>query len=639
MKEINSEFDLIVVENSIAEIWDDKVRRNDIETIRSNAKVLDSLTVFCECTKEELLKALYSRYTEKSSGLIYFEKYGLEEKPTQRWYYKRKRFIKGKNRDIVTPDENIRKAQEWIKKSLGVVPISFKSTGWKKWDSAEKHVEPHRFNRYRVRIDIKNCYPNIDAERVYNTLVWTLMRPLEQWFPSLTKDEKILLIKCIVFLTIYENELPQGAPTSDVLVNIVLASVDKTIQRYLENQDAYYMPRYTRFKDDFLVSYPWNTTTFELFRLLKDYKQKFDFLFELREQTYPLEETENKIEELLKRKVKKRWRRKTWEPAPTPSTGEKLNLQFSYAFNPIRNNYHQERVEHISTIRSLLKQLLEKDLVLTNLQEANLFRSFLKSVEEKLLYFRDKHADDKELEGDDYQNSIYRKTFSAIGGLHHYIRKSAILPSWNNEGALLEEITKLLRNKKWIINPKKTDTWNPFKSNPREATGVAFNENGERVLPTKKRIEYEKMYKLLWEAPYEEEVWLERKRLYYQFIKHWRVDTNRIRSTIEWIYGRIKLIYWTRTPPRKLKRYYEALKKRRWEDRMGFVMLEDMIESSKISAYTPTERPERPFFFTSDNKRYGSDLSDAPFPVLEDEKWITESEKYTEYWEVIGTLY
>jgi len=84
----------------------------------------------------------------------------------------------------------------------------------------------------------------------------------------------------------------------------------------------------------------------------------------------------------------------------------------------------------------------------------------------------------------------------------------------------LEEITKLLRKKKWIINPKKTDTWNPSKSNPREATGVAFNERGERVLPTKKRIEYEKMYELLWKAPYEEEVWLERKRLYYQFIKH-----------------------------------------------------------------------------------------------------------------------
>jgi len=49
-------------------------------------------------------------------------------------------------------------------------------------------------------------------------------------------------------------------------------------------------------------------------------------------------------------------------------------------------------------------------------------------------------------------------------------------------------------------------------------------------------------------------------------------------------------------------------------------MLEDMIESAKIATYTTTERPEKPFFFTSDNKRFGSDVSDAPFPVLEDEK-------------------
>jgi len=82
------------------------------------------------------------------------------------------------------------------------------------------------------------------------------MRPLEQRFPTLTKEERELFIACIVFLTIYENELPQGAPTSDVLVNIVLAPVDKTIQKYLETQNSYYTPRYTRFKDDFLISYP-----------------------------------------------------------------------------------------------------------------------------------------------------------------------------------------------------------------------------------------------------------------------------------------------------------------------------------------------------------------------------------------------
>lgn len=97
------------------------------------------------------------------------------------------------------------------------------------------NAREHVGGRYVVRIDIRNYFRTISHRHVYDA--WISLG----FSPSLAR----LLTK----LTTYRGYLPQGAPTSMALANLVLRSFDELIRHAIDGNT-----RYTRFVDDIVLS-------------------------------------------------------------------------------------------------------------------------------------------------------------------------------------------------------------------------------------------------------------------------------------------------------------------------------------------------------------------------------------------------
>jgi RNA-directed DNA polymerase len=78
--------------------------------------------------------------------------------------------------------------------------------------SIAQNARPHLRKPVVVTLDIRKCFPSIRPEQVYNVFTGTL------GFPP---DTAAILTK----LTTFQYRLPQGAPTSPTLANLVLAPV------------------------------------------------------------------------------------------------------------------------------------------------------------------------------------------------------------------------------------------------------------------------------------------------------------------------------------------------------------------------------------------------------------------------------
>ena len=88
-----------------------------------------------------------------------------------------------------------------------------------------------------VMLDVRKCFPSITNKHIFHA--WRTML-------GCTPTISHLLTK----LTTYEGHLPQGAPTSTTLANIVLARCDEEIRIWC----SHYGITYTRFVDDLVFS-------------------------------------------------------------------------------------------------------------------------------------------------------------------------------------------------------------------------------------------------------------------------------------------------------------------------------------------------------------------------------------------------
>ena len=217
------------------------------EISREGNVVLESLSRFCNCSKKELLKVLQERNLPLSDIAFEGNVFGYKR-------YQKK--INNKIRMLREPTPTLKKIQKMIKERLLCIPVSLCSTAGKNGDSAEKNAEIHRYNPYLITLDIKNAYPSIDTKRVYKYLEGALFgKPLDIWAPLLeTPENQKLFIRALTHLCVSENQLPQGAPTSNQIQNIVMKGFDTKIEKRLpelSTSDIFY----SRYADDLTISF------------------------------------------------------------------------------------------------------------------------------------------------------------------------------------------------------------------------------------------------------------------------------------------------------------------------------------------------------------------------------------------------
>lgn len=99
------------------------------------------------------------------------------------------------------------------------------------------NVEHHKNESTIVTLDIKSCFPSITAHQVYFA-----------WRVVLKCSHKVA--RLLTRLTTFNGHLPQGAPTSTTLANLVVNSIDAPIRRAAAEFDV----NYSSYIDDIPLS-------------------------------------------------------------------------------------------------------------------------------------------------------------------------------------------------------------------------------------------------------------------------------------------------------------------------------------------------------------------------------------------------
>lgn len=150
----------------------------------------------------------------------------------------------GKKRKIKSPDELLKRVQKLINFLLQVIfePYShYSSNGFLFGKGIIRNAKPHINKNYVLNLDIKDFFPSINFRRVKVVLE---LNP----FNLLYDRERISFL--IANICTHKNHLPQGAPTSPILSNIVTQRLDRNLTRECVNLNI----KYTRYADDLTFS-------------------------------------------------------------------------------------------------------------------------------------------------------------------------------------------------------------------------------------------------------------------------------------------------------------------------------------------------------------------------------------------------
>lgn len=153
-------------------------------------------------------------------------------------YYKKFQISKknGKKRKILSPYTELKKIQKNILKLLYEKRVSIYAKAYTKGIGLVENVNLHCKYKYILKLDILDFFENISYVDIYNIF-------REYGFSS-------RVCGLLAHLTTYKDFLPQGAPTSPYLSNLVLRDFDYEIGNWCKKRNI----NYTRYSDDMTFS-------------------------------------------------------------------------------------------------------------------------------------------------------------------------------------------------------------------------------------------------------------------------------------------------------------------------------------------------------------------------------------------------
>ncbi len=190
-----------------------------------------------ELSTENFMYSL--RLTRANRKNYYKVLYGLSNNIEKNYtdIYINKRNKKEK-RHITVPNKYLKNVQRKILYNyLMNLAVSKYAIAYKSGRSIVDNASPHINQNMIVKLDIKDFFNNINTYQVYSSCF--VIKQLDY------KDGMILAKLCTL-----NNALPQGAPTSPYISNIVMKYFDDAIGNYCENNNI----NYSRYSDDMTFS-------------------------------------------------------------------------------------------------------------------------------------------------------------------------------------------------------------------------------------------------------------------------------------------------------------------------------------------------------------------------------------------------
>lgn len=193
------------------------------------------------CTKEqckEFLLSLDLVDKEWSEEKIIRTLYALSNNTEKHYKHFEIKKNNGKTRHILEPDYLLKHVQtNLLNNVLNNISISKYATAYYKGADIINNAGPHLNKRKILKLDIENFFGNIDFVMIYNIVFKSIYYP-----PSV---RMILTNLCC-----YDDYLPQGAPTSAAISNIIMRPFDEHIGKWCEVRGI----QYTRYCDDMTFS-------------------------------------------------------------------------------------------------------------------------------------------------------------------------------------------------------------------------------------------------------------------------------------------------------------------------------------------------------------------------------------------------
>ncbi len=144
----------------------------------------------------------------------------------------------GEKRTITAPSDSLKKMQRTIlRRILGRLRSHPNVTGFERGHSIVTNALPHAGCEVVIRMDIKGFFANTTGKRIH------------RFFRFVGWDEKAAGI--LTTLCTYRNALPQGAPTSPRLSNLVNYPMDLRLRAMADSVGA----AYSRYADDLTFSF------------------------------------------------------------------------------------------------------------------------------------------------------------------------------------------------------------------------------------------------------------------------------------------------------------------------------------------------------------------------------------------------
>jgi len=151
----------------------------------------------------------------------------------------RKRRADSSNRKISAPANSLKVIQSKLVQVLTSVYLPKVSVhGFRKGKSILTNAEKHTNQKYVLNIDLADFFPSINFGRVRGMFMAT---PYDL-------NEKVSTV--LAQICCYDNELPQGAPTSPIVSNMICARMDSQLRILAQRSRC----NYTRYADDLTFS-------------------------------------------------------------------------------------------------------------------------------------------------------------------------------------------------------------------------------------------------------------------------------------------------------------------------------------------------------------------------------------------------
>lgn len=196
---------------------------------------------------EDGIMANYFKYCTKKQELEFLESlnigtiktlYSVSNHIEKHYEYLEISKKNGGKRKLWMPDPLLKYIQKNILNHiLYGFSISEYAKAYHRGSNIVENVEPHLNHEIIVKLDIKNFFDHITFDMVKNNIF------KEEYFPT---SISILLTQ----LCCFNNKIPQGAPTSPVISNMILKEFDETIGNWCKKRHI----TYTRYSDDLIFS-------------------------------------------------------------------------------------------------------------------------------------------------------------------------------------------------------------------------------------------------------------------------------------------------------------------------------------------------------------------------------------------------